>query len=70
MDMHIWFGLRSGQPVHDRAGPFADLSVDELLRLARWASAYHAEAIHGAEDGKRWVFARYLLHTRRLNEEC
>jgi hypothetical protein len=54
--------------VPDRAGPFANLTVEELLRLAQWASAYHAEAIHGAEDGNRWVFARYLLHTRRLNE--
>jgi len=70
MDWHTWFGRRSGRRVHDRAGPFANLTLEELLRLARWASAYHAEAIHGAEDGKRWVFARYLLHTRRLNEDC
>ena len=53
----------------DRPGPFTNLTVEELMRLARWASAYHVEAVHGAGDGKRWVFARYLRTTRRLNEE-
>jgi len=70
MDVWGWFGLRSTRRLPDGAGPFANLSVEELIRLARWASAYGAEAVHGAEDGKKWAFARYLLHTRRLNEEC
>jgi hypothetical protein len=54
----------------DGAGPFANLSVEELIRLARWASGCGAEASRGAEDGQKLVFARYLLDTRRLNEEC
>jgi hypothetical protein len=44
------------------------LTVVELERLADWAEAYRAEAMYGAQDGKKWAFARYLRKTHRLSE--
>jgi hypothetical protein len=44
------------------------LTRAELIRLARWSEAYRAEAMYGAEDGKKWAFARFLKNTHRINE--
>lgn len=52
-----------------RRSPADDLTPHEMMRLARWASAYHAEVAFGAEDGKKWAFARYLSDSGRINED-
>jgi hypothetical protein len=41
----------------------------EVSRLARWSNAYRAESVFGAVEGRRWAFAKYLVETRRLNED-
>ncbi len=61
--------LRSRRQLPDRRGLTHELTAEELTRLARWANAYRAEASYGADDGKKWEFARYLVETGRLNEE-
>jgi hypothetical protein len=61
--------LRSRRPPRQRTDAASQLTDAELTRLARWANAYRAEAVYGAEDGKRWAFARYLVETGRLNED-
>jgi hypothetical protein len=53
----------------ERTDPADHLTAEELKRLARWAQAYRAEAEYGAENGKKWGFARYLVETGRLNED-
>jgi hypothetical protein len=52
----------------DGRAPSGNLTAQEITQLTRWAVAYHAEAAFGAEDGKRWAFARYLCQTGRLSE--
>ncbi len=54
--------------VPDSGAPSGNLTAQEIKQLTRWAIAYHAEAAYGAEDGKKWAFARYLSVTRRINE--
>jgi hypothetical protein len=62
-----WVRLR--RELTGRNQPSDNLTAEELTRLARWANAYRAEAIYGADNGKRWEFARYLVETGRLSEE-
>ena len=57
-----------GHHCHGRDNAFDRLTPREERRLAWFANAYHAEAAFGADDGKRWAFARYLAETRRLTE--
>ena len=48
----------------------ARLTQEELVRLTRWKWAYEAESAFGADDGKRWAFARYLRRSGRLSESA
>jgi hypothetical protein len=67
--LDLWLLRRSARQHHNRRNPSENLTPHEMMRLARWASAYHAETAFGAEDGKKWAFARYLSDTRRINED-
>ncbi len=53
----------------ESTAPSGKLTAQEIKQLTWWAIAYHAEAAYGAEDGKKWAFARYLCMTRRINED-
>ena len=67
--LDAWFRHRSSRPRLAPTHASGTLTAHEVLRLTRWAHAYRAESAFGAVDGKRWAFARYLVETRRLNED-